>query len=148
MKKKFNIIGIAGFAILLFTGCVTTKEQVVSNKFKPSLSFKYSDKITINYEKKGRGNQPLLLIHGFGSSLRNWDDVIAKLANNKLLDKKFTLYAIDLKGYGFSSKPKDNKYTIKDQAEIVKAFIENYSLKHPVIVGHSMGGVSHYTQQF
>ncbi len=116
------------------------------NAFVPSLKFQYDSKNFINYEKRGNGKTPLLFLHGFGSSLRNWDDVIANLAEDETFTDDYTIYLLDLKGAGFSSKPKDGHYAIKDSADIVTAFLKKLDLKHPVIVGHSLGGgVALYT---
>ena len=47
---------------------------------------------------------------------------------------------MDLKGFGLSSKPHDGKYSAKDQAEIVTAFIEQNGFADLALVGHSYGG--------
>lgn len=125
---------------LLFSGCISSKKADFMKKYKPSLTFQYDSKNFINYEKMGNGEIPLVLLHGFGSSLRNWDDVVAQLTEKGALKQQFTLYALDLKGAGFSSKPRDNHYAIKNNAEIVTAFLKKLNLNHPIIVGHSLGG--------
>lgn len=55
----------------------------------------------VNYEKTGSG-QPLILIHSLyaGSSLAEWKKAA------KSLSKFYTVYNIDLPGYGHSEKPK------------------------------------------
>jgi len=149
--KVLFISFFASFIPLGIGGCATNnninnREGKKIEKFKPALSFYYDNVNFINYEKHGNGKVPLILLHGFGSSLRNWDDVVANLAQTKAFDENFTLYALDLKGAGFSSKPRDGRYAIKDNAEIVTAFLKKLNLKHPVIVGHSLGGgVALYT---
>ena len=136
----------SGLSIFLFVGCTTIQEGDTMEPFLPALKFQYDAENFINYEKRGSGKTPLLLLHGFGSSLRNWDDVVANLAEDDTLTENYTLYLLDLKGAGFSSKPKDGRYAIKDSAEIVTAFLKKLNLKHPVIVGHSLGGgVALYT---
>ncbi len=135
-----------GLSTLLFAGCASIQEGKSMTAFLPSLKFQYDSENFINYEKRGSGKTPLLLLHGFGSSLRNWDDVVANLAKGDTFFQDYTLYLLDLKGAGFSSKPKDDRYAVKDSAEIVTAFLKKLNLKHPVIVGHSLGGgVALYT---
>ena len=134
------------FLPLFSVGCVSTQEGDNVKEFTPSLTFHYDPENFINYEKRGSGNTPLILLHGFGSSLRNWDDVVANLAEKGAFKDRFTLYALDLKGAGFSSKPRDGHYAIKDSADIVISFLKELNIKHPVIVGHSLGGgVALYT---
>lgn len=98
-------------------------------------SFEYSKSIIINYEVYGDGNIPVILLHGFGASLNSWYDIKDLFPFNK-----YRLFLIDLKGFGLSSKPKDNNYTIEEQANIILKFIENQALKNIILIGHSYGG--------
>jgi len=107
-------------------------------KFKPGKKFYYSEKNYFNYEIKGTGTKPLVLLHGFGCSIRNWDDVVSELL--KKAPGKFKIYVLDLRGMGYSSIPDDEKYTVKENAHVVSEFIKKMDLKHPVICGHSLGG--------
>ena len=76
----------------------------------------------------------MLLLHGYGASLESWKDI------TPLLSYRFSLYLIDLKGFGLSSKPTDDKYSPEDQAEIITRFIEDKRLSNVILVGHSYGG--------
>jgi len=61
---------------------------------------------------------PVVLVHGFGASAYHWRYVVPELA------KKYSVYAVDLLGFGMSSKPSVvyNGYTVwSDQ---LTAFIE------------------------
>ena len=90
--------------------------------------------INIAYRERGRG-RPVLFVHGFASSSHTWLPLI------KLLPAGPRYIALDLKGYGQSSKPEDNKYSAHDQAKILVAFINELKLEKPVLVGHSFGGI-------
>jgi pimeloyl-ACP methyl ester carboxylesterase len=127
---------------ILLSGCATRTVVEMSEygRYAPALKFNYSDKEWLNYEKRGSGETPLVLLHGFGCSLRNWDDVVAILAERGDLESKFTVYALDLKGAGFSSRPRDSRYTIKDNAAIVADFIKRLNLRGAILAGHSLGG--------
>ncbi len=81
----------------------------------------------------GRG-RPILLLHGLATSSYTWHAVMPELAKNH------HVIAIDLRGFGASDKPLDDRYAISDQAEVVQAFIEQQNLKNLTIVGHSFGG--------
>jgi pimeloyl-ACP methyl ester carboxylesterase len=89
--------------------------------------------IKINYYEAGQG-RPLILIHGFGACAYTWRYLIPALAAEN------QVFTIDLKGHGLSDKPQDGKYAVKDQAEMVAAFIREKNLKDTVLVGNSMGG--------
>ena len=126
--------------LLLLQGCVSSQHDKASymSKFKPSEKFQYSEKNYINYEKNGNGRKNLIFLHGFGCSLRNWDDVIDNIV--KKYPEEFTIYALDLRGMGFSSVPDDKNFTIKENAKIVSEFIKKLGIRNPAICGHSLGG--------
>ena len=108
---------------------------MAQENYKPSLKFYYDSNNYINYERLGSGAQTLVFIHGFGASLSSWNDI------KNLFDlQKYTLYFVDLKGFGFSSKPHTNEYHITDQAKIVLGLLNQLSLNHVVLIGHSYGG--------
>jgi pimeloyl-ACP methyl ester carboxylesterase len=97
--------------------------------------FYYSRTVLINYEVDGAGCIPVVFIHGFAASLVTWHDIV------KLFPKGlFRLYLLDLKGFGFSSKPREGNYSIADQADIVLAFIKAHGLRNAILIGHSLGG--------
>lgn len=80
------------------------------------------------------GAEPLLLLHGFGASTHTWRHVAPALARER------RVIAIDLRGYGLSDKPFDQRYSAADQAEHVIDFIKRRGLKRVTIAGHSFGG--------
>lgn len=88
---------------------------------------------TIAYVDQGEGEQTIILIHGLGSYLPAWKKNIPELS------KHFRVIAIDLPGYGKSSKnPHSGMMTY--YARVVKEFIEALGLESVVLGGHSMGG--------
>ncbi len=93
--------------------------------------------ITINgqniYYQKIGGGKPLIMLHGWGQ------DVSTFWQNAKGLEDKFTIFLIDLPGFGRSDLPKKT-FTVTDYAEIVKKFIEKMALKKVNLLGHSLGG--------
>ena len=48
--------------------------------------------------------------------------------------------AVDLKGFGQSDKPMDERYSVFDQAELLAQLIEDRNLRDLTLVGHSFGG--------
>ena len=95
--------------------------------------FRFNDTTEIAYETEGDG-RPLLMLHGFGASKSTWFDVRTQLS------KTYRLIMPDLKGFGESSKPADDRYGIPDQASIICALIRDLDLKDFTIMGHSYGG--------
>lgn len=76
---------------------------------------------------------PLLLIHGFGASTDHWRKNIEQLQND------FPVYAIDLLGFGRSSKP-DWVYSGQLWEEQLSEFIEKVIGQSVVLAGNSLGG--------
>jgi pimeloyl-ACP methyl ester carboxylesterase len=58
------------------------------------------------------------------------------------LKKDHRLILVDLKGHGFSDKPRDARYSLQDHAEIVTGLIEHLRLSQVILVGHSLGSVT------
>lgn len=89
--------------------------------------------VNLYYQEQGKG-PPVLLLHGFGASTFTWRHVIPELAQTH------RVIAVDLKGFGQSDKPFDERYSVLDQAELLAQLIEDKDLRDLTIVGHSFGG--------
>lgn len=77
---------------------------------------------------------PLLLLHGFGSSLEQWRDNFATLSRYR------TVYAIDLLGFGDSQKAATVFNTDLWSAQ-VRDFWQAWIGRPIVLVGHSLGAL-------
>ncbi len=89
--------------------------------------------VKLFYQEEGKG-PPLLLIHGFGASTYTWRYVAPELAQTH------RVIAVDLKGFGQSDKPFDERYSVFDQAELLAQLIVDKDLRDLTLVGHSFGG--------
>lgn len=89
--------------------------------------------ISVAYMDEGSGDQTLVFIHGLGSYAPAWKKNIDGLKN------EFRCIAIDLPGYGHSSKG-DYAGDMRYYADIVAQFVRKLDLKNVTLVGHSMGG--------
>ena len=94
--------------------------------------FKQGD-CRLHYEIHGRG-QPVLLVHGLGSSTRDWEYQLP------VLKQHFQVISLDLRGHGRSDKPRE-RYSIAGFAEDVGALIRHLELPPVHLVGISMGGM-------
>jgi pimeloyl-ACP methyl ester carboxylesterase len=81
--------------------------------------------------RRGAG-KPLLLVHGLGSSTRNWDPVMPALAAHR------EVVAVDLPGFG-TSPPLGGAVTIATLTDAVEGFISDEGLDEVDVVGSSMG---------
>lgn len=87
----------------------------------------------IAYTDEGSSENVLLFIHGLGSYLKAWGNNIPELK------KKFRCIAVDLPGYGKSSK-QIHSGEVSFYTEVVSGFIKKLKLNNVTLVGHSMGG--------
>ncbi|HEY6871334.1 MAG TPA: alpha/beta hydrolase [Geobacteraceae bacterium] len=101
----------------------------------PRRTFRLSETVSISYRVHGRGGTPIVFLHGFAASLTTWHDLVPFFA-----PERYTLYLLDLKGFGRSSKPADGHYRPEDQAAVVTAFLEHEGLSGAILAGHSLGG--------
>lgn len=88
----------------------------------------------IHYEKTGTGS-PVILVHGFPGSTFTWRKLIP------LLSEDYTVYALDLLGFGLSEKPTNGSYDFAAQAYLITGFMDAVGLSSAHLVGHSMGGI-------
>lgn len=88
---------------------------------------------TLSYFISGKGNQPIILIHGFGEDSRIWKHQIDFLQN------AFRFYIPDLPGTG-ESKIGTNELSVESMAEVIKQMIDEEKIDQCIMLGHSMGG--------
>ena len=79
------------------------------------------------------GGPPVLLVHGWLSSSRVWDQLAARLA------QRFTVYTLDLAGFGESDKPLSG-YGVRNGSRLLYAFCAHFGLTRTGVVGHDLGG--------
>ena len=75
---------------------------------------------SLHYEEYGHGN-PLILIHGLGSSSQDWELQVPVLARH------YRLIVVDVRGHGRSDKPRE-RYSIKGFTFDLIALIEHLNL--------------------
>ena len=89
---------------------------------------------TLLYAEEYGEGPTLVLLHGLGASTFTWRHVLPALARDH------RVIAVDLKGFGRSDKPLDQRYSAADQAALVAAFIRKRALFDITLIGHSFGG--------
>ncbi len=94
------------------------------------------DGIATNFLQAGEG-PPVLLVHGSGpgvSAYSNWRLTIPALA------QRFTVYAPDIIGFGFTDRPAGVDYTMQTWRRHLIGFADALGLERFSIVGNSFGG--------
>lgn len=85
----------------------------------------------VRYVDVGEG-PPVVLLHGFASSIENWLTVMPKLV------KDHRVIAIDLRGFGWTDRPVAD-YSPGAQAKLLKAVLDERKVGKVSIVAHSWG---------
>ncbi len=88
--------------------------------------------IQTNYITAGQGD-PVLLLHGWGSSLEPYRRLIDLLAT------KYFVIALDMPGFGKTAEP-ERPYNVDDYVDFVLDFLKQFSITKVSLVGHSFGG--------
>lgn len=86
-----------------------------------------------NVRRSGTG-EAIVLIHGVGADLENWDGVVAALGDG------FDILRYDLRGHGESSKP-PGPYSLDDFVEDLRGLLQDNEIDKAHIVGFSLGGL-------
>jgi pimeloyl-ACP methyl ester carboxylesterase len=135
----FSIIGFLTVAFFSYWGYTSQKiNQFAATDFKSiqeNQGFITLRGAEIHYIQKGSGEQTIILVHGLGGGAFTFRNNIDALA-----DKGYKVYAIDLKGFGFSEKVIGSDYSHIEQAKILLDFMEKKGIEKATVAGHSMGG--------
>ena len=89
----------------------------------------------VHYYEKGEG-KPLILVHGIGQSLYAWRNNI-----DFFTDSGYRVLALDLPGFGYSTHP-NIYYTVEENANIIRAFMESLGIKKASIAAFSTSAIS------
>ncbi|HEX5702468.1 MAG TPA: alpha/beta hydrolase [Pyrinomonadaceae bacterium] len=134
-------------AVLLAAATFTQTASAQPKNLQPESRFAKLDDARVHYVSYGKGDDALVLIHGWTQSIdAAWRDQIPEFA------KHYRVIALDLPGHGQSDKPQFSKdpvpkdrprkpfvYSMDHFARAVAAVMLHAKVKRAVLVGHSMG---------
>jgi len=139
MKAK-KIIGTI-MAMVLFggmAGCGLFVKTIPPGQIPVPTPFDHFIKVGgVNYhylEFPGAGTT-VVLLHGYGSSTYTWEGIIPYLRQGG-----YHVYALDMKGFGWSDKPRGADYAPLTLFQEVNSVMEALKLEKVVFVGNSLGG--------
>jgi pimeloyl-ACP methyl ester carboxylesterase len=102
-----------------------------STRYAPG-KFIELDGLSSHYIEKGSG-EPVILLHGFFFDMNMWHKNIDALA------ERFKVYAIDLWGFGYSTRqPLDYGYPLYSRQLL--RFMDALGIQRASLIGQSMGG--------
>ncbi|HTA40284.1 MAG TPA: alpha/beta hydrolase [Candidatus Acidoferrales bacterium] len=91
--------------------------------------------VDLHYRRTGGSKPPLVLLHGLSASGACWSPLA------RALEDRFDVVMPDARGHGLSSAPLHG-YRYEDHARDVVALIDDLGLVAPILLGHSMGGMT------
>jgi pimeloyl-ACP methyl ester carboxylesterase len=133
-------------AVLLAVAGLTQTATAQPKTLQPESRFAKLDGARVHYVSYGKGDEALVLIHGWTQNIDSWRDQIPEFA------KHYRVIALDLPGHGKSDKPQFSKepvpkgqpskpfvYSMDHFARAVEAVMRDAKVKRAVLAGHSMG---------
>lgn len=140
MKKAllFLVLLLAATAGVLYafpSTLLATAQFVERSRAGLSENTLQVDNLDIRYYEGGPEKaQTILLIHGFGADKSNWPRFA------RFLTDHYHVIAVDLPGFGDSSRPPNISYDVGTQAERLADFMHEQGIGRFHVVGNSMGG--------
>ncbi len=134
--KLLTLLAIAVIGTLWFYLRIDLRRRSTSVHAPQALTesqFIEIEDANIHYYKSGHGPH-LILLHGIGASVYIWRFLMPYLA------KQFTVIAMDLPGFGKSSKDALGDYGLDAQARRILQTLEKLEVRQAIVVGSSMGG--------
>jgi len=141
MKKLFTISGwffLVLFLAAIFSGCGLFIKTIPKGEILervPEDKYIMIDDVNYHYREYSGTGRDIFLLHGFASSTYTWEKVIPYLTK-----QGYHVWALDMKGFGWSDKPEDAKYDTVTLMQEVNKWMDVMGLKDVVFAGNSLGG--------
>ena len=87
----------------------------------------------ICYNKKGEGDETVVILQGWGTHLGMYDSIA------DILKEKYTVIQFDFPGFGGSDEPRE-PWNVDAYADFFCELMENLGIKKATLIGHSYGG--------
>ena len=114
----------------------TSIELVKKLSIEPILTPLSPNSIPTTYVQQGKSSTPILLLHGFDSSLLEFRRLLPLLTTDN------ETWALDLLGFGFTQRPTDISFGIEAIKTHLYYFWKTHISKPVILVGASMGGAT------
>jgi pimeloyl-ACP methyl ester carboxylesterase len=132
MAAKLGLAAAALGAAALFN---RKKAREAEAATPPIGKFIDVDGVRLHYVERGAGGPPLVMLHGMGALIQDF-------LGSGLIDRaaeRYRVLAFDRPGYGYSERPRGERWTPEAQAAIVRAALVKLGIENPLVLGHSWG---------
>ncbi|WP_256261734.1 alpha/beta fold hydrolase [Pseudomonas gingeri] len=143
MNKK-----LMGAAFSLGLAAISSQLQAATPSVEPSSivvdgatfrsEYAHVNGIRLHYLVSGDGEKPVLLVHGFPGSWRNWEELMGKLVR-----AGYTPIVPDYRGAG-ETAVSESGYDKKNMAHDLHELVGSLKMKRIDIIGHDMGLIIAY----
>jgi len=133
MRKAIAAVGGAIATVVALRWLRRPREDINWRDAKPPGQIIDVDGVPMHYVERGSGTT-VILIHGFGGHTYTYRYLIPDLARDH------RVVAVDLKGSGYSGRPKKGDYSLGEQTRLVVRLMDILGIERASIVGHSLGG--------
>ncbi|RNL82363.1 alpha/beta fold hydrolase [Halostreptopolyspora alba] len=82
---------------------------------------------------RGGSGTPLVLLHGFGGTLEEWEPLTRALRCHR------PVYAVDMRGHGRSA---EGTWSFDGHVDDLIRVVGHFGLRRPVVVGHGVGAMA------
>ncbi|MBQ2661117.1 MAG: alpha/beta hydrolase [Clostridia bacterium] len=130
LKKFINSEHVGGYVEITLPTDPELEESLKKRRGEPSL--RGGERVKVHYMEEGNG-EPLILVHTIGQSLYTWRNVFENLS------KYYRVIAVDLLGHGYSDRPYSTNYTITEQADMLRLFMDAMGIESSHFMAFSMG---------
>lgn len=137
MIRKLLVLSI--LIILGATACAWTPD-IPREELAEKYLEKSSDLVEVNgtilhvRDSGPRAGKPVILIHGFGSSLHTWD------AWARTLEKDYRVIRFDMPGAGLSPPDPTDDYTDARVISLLISLMDDRQIERASLIGNSIGG--------
>ena len=129
---------LLGAICLMVGGCGLFVEEIPQGRIVSPTTQDHFIKIgdvNFHYQEYPGEGEDIFLLHGFASSTYTWEEVASYLQK-----RGFHVWALDMKGFGWSDKPEDGRYDPITLMEDVNRWMGVMGLDDVTFVGNSLGG--------
>ena len=128
---KWGVAAAALAGMALFN---RKKAREAEAETPPIGKFVEVDGARLHYVERGDG-RPLVMLHGMGALVQDF-------LGSGLIDRaaeRYRVIAFDRPGYGYSDRPRRERWTPEAQAALVAAALRQLGIVRPIVLGHSWG---------
>lgn len=124
--------------LLMISGCGLFVDLIPQGQIESPAELDHFIKVegvNFHYRSYPGDGDHIVLLHGFASSTYTWEDLAPYLQA-----EGYHVWSLDMKGFGWSDKPRDARYDPLTLMEDVNKWMDAMGLRNVTLVGNSLGG--------